>query len=62
MSPEGTPLHFAAQCGNVGMMEVLLKYNANVFFLLFILCMLFLVNIHYVLYVLLSMIKRSRGK
>uniref|UniRef100_A0ACD5YHN7 Uncharacterized protein n=1 Tax=Avena sativa TaxID=4498 RepID=A0ACD5YHN7_AVESA len=30
MSTEGTPLHFAAQCGNAGMMEALLKYNANV--------------------------------
>ncbi|XP_051186589.1 uncharacterized protein [Lolium perenne] len=29
MSPEGTPLHFAAQCGNLEMMEVLLKYDAN---------------------------------
>uniref|UniRef100_A0ACD5ZMA7 Uncharacterized protein n=1 Tax=Avena sativa TaxID=4498 RepID=A0ACD5ZMA7_AVESA len=29
MSTEGTPLHFAAQCGNVEMMAVLLKYNAN---------------------------------
>uniref|UniRef100_A0ACD5W2W1 Uncharacterized protein n=1 Tax=Avena sativa TaxID=4498 RepID=A0ACD5W2W1_AVESA len=29
MSTEGTPLHFAAQCGNAGMMAVLLKYKAN---------------------------------
>ncbi|KAM0867372.1 hypothetical protein ACQ4PT_041994 [Festuca glaucescens] len=29
MSSEGTPLHFAAQCGNLEMMEVLLKYEAN---------------------------------
>ncbi|XP_047050842.1 uncharacterized protein LOC124656081 isoform X1 [Lolium rigidum] len=29
MSSEGTPLHFAAHCGNLEMMEVLLKYGAN---------------------------------